>query len=815
LQLKEDFYLFFYNTKNYYKFVKKNTELNLIYITLFLFKRRQMATAFEVGAGETEEAGLEELSAKLKRVTDAFCNLVVEAENNDIDFHIDQTAVKREFSECVNMLPLLDVLAANLTQQIDGRDLKAVCATCVGLEGEATLENIRQGLVDLQNAVIYYYDGFLANRFVRACPLTTRHARVAMNLSDIPDINVQPSPEILKDLKKKNFALTRIPEILSIICNKLNLLFAIVDCHIKLQTNDDSISNLNLHLSSEIASNTELRATADEKKVIEIADYVLNTLHSLRAHKVVPNQGESCAAKMVEVWTPVVHDHISTGVYRPGINEKTKLGLTLEAYVNKVLSPNPQNRFEACPPHLAGVAWNYADKVASYIAKFDDARFPFDDPNPHLIAFPNGTLNTLNVKFTHRCITEEATWGSMLAREEVSSPTEMDAIQRLADTHAALMQTDDNIRDHLYSCANTQPCMFVPHVFDPDMMDMPLSKLEELAVGFKTILSHQEIPNEEVVEGKEAERKDVRNWIYAMIGRSMIGYESRFDSWQLCLFLLGCAGTGKSTILNLIQMFFPPQTVKFMEDEGETTFGFQAFVTSLTRLIIGSEIPLNMPMATIAKGISHEGISVAIKNKGAVYVNPWIAEFMFAGNGMPTKGNNGGRLTRRFLIVPFNISVSNQASNIEKHMKDNLPAYIMLCVRAYNIIGKKYGSQDFWVVAPKFFKEQAQSNFVQSNSLALFLNSPMFLMDEQYKNEETPWCLIEKAALEYAGNGAAREQMKTNLNLINRNTVCSHLGLTLSAKRKKAYYENKQYYGFWVKGIVFAEKEDPSDTMEN
>ena len=209
-----------------------------------------------------------------------------------------------------------------------------------------------------------------------------------------------------------------------------------------------------------------------------------------------------------------------------------------------------------------------------------------------------------------------------------------------------------------------------------------------------------------------------------------------------------------------------------------------------------------MPMSQFTRWISHEAVSVPIKHGGAMPIPTWGPEFVFAGNFFPQQGNTGGRRSRRYVIVPFNKPVTNQKSDIEVHIQQNLAAYITLCVRAYYMISRKYGKSDFFRTAPPFFSAQARSQYVQSNLLALYLSSPEFTFGPQY---ETPLPVIVKAAKEHARQSgqAAMADMRNQLITTNLTSICTALGLSLSDESKNTVWEDdgREYSGRCVRGI--------------
>lgn len=737
------------------------------------------------------------LADAINRATDDFCRRVVGAQTIP-NFAIDREQHHREFETCVDILRIIDMMAASLETSGSLSSIEAKCRQIVGVDGTEGLEKVRDKLVDLCKAITNYHDNFLCHTFVRACPPQPLNVGTSIVAEMIPDINseVKPTKKMQELAAQHNVAMESISRNITITVSQLTKLFTIMNSYISFSTPEADLKPLSLHLSA-TPIHFNLAVTPEAKKIHTVAEYIFNIIAMRGLHRYVPDPKKSWSPEDVEVWAPIIDQNISTGVYQPLCS--------LPALVDQLISANPGKGMQPCDPSIAALLpGTFRGPLLNYMANITDARFPQDDPNPHLIAFTNGTFNILTCTFRPNGGSTEAMVMRAINPDDVSDG-DMPFFEQEAEIHNKKVDSTASIEEHLKSSANLQPCKFVPIFFDPTMLELSLAELEESAHSFKVMLSDQDIPNDPVVEGQESKRNDVRNWIYALIGRAMIMVKERHDRWQLALFFLGCAGTGKSTIVNAIAKFFPTHTVKSLEDEGETTFALMTFVKSFTRLITGTEIPTNLPMSQIAKAISHEAISVAIKHGGAVQVDPWVAEFIFAGNVFPQNGNAAGRMSRRFVVVPMNNPIDNMQSNLEKHIEQNLPAYILLCARAYKELGSKYGADDFFTVAPHFFRAQAKGQFVQSNSLASFMNSSAFVHGPQY---ETPWLVIEAAAKADAGNNSAanaelRKHFRDEISIIN---ICKSLDLTLTKQkiRKVDLATGTEYYCRWVKGIALA-----------
>lgn len=113
------------------------------------------------------------------------------------------------------------------------------------------------------------------------------------------------------------------------------------------------------------------------------------------------------------------------------------------------------------------------------------------------------------------------------------------------------------------------PCRFAP-VFmreprvmegDPIPRGVPLHPLHEVETP---LLDH--ILNSQGLCGH------TRFWVMAMLGR-MLYWAKTLDAWQVCLFIKGMAGTGKSTLITLMESIYTPSDVFRMPNNVQDTFG--------------------------------------------------------------------------------------------------------------------------------------------------------------------------------------------------------------------------------------------------
>jgi phage/plasmid-associated DNA primase len=80
-----------------------------------------------------------------------------------------------------------------------------------------------------------------------------------------------------------------------------------------------------------------------------------------------------------------------------------------------------------------------------------------------------------------------------------------------------------------------------------------------------------ETPNFEKILDDQDLDPCARRWMYALCGRLLHDVGS-LDDWQVTLYIRGVAGSGKSSILKVMQMMYEACDTGFMMSDGQTTF---------------------------------------------------------------------------------------------------------------------------------------------------------------------------------------------------------------------------------------------------
>jgi len=149
---------------------------------------------------------------------------------------------------------------------------------------------------------------------------------------------------------------------------------------------------------------------------------------------------------------------------------------------------------------------------------------------------------------------------------------------------------------------------------------------------------------------KEIKVRVVLEWLYVLMGRIM-HWVSEHDNWQVILALVGKAGTGKSTILELIQSIYESEDVGNVAGKGDK-FSISSVAETLLWTCAEMARDTDISQQQIQQMISGERISIRGFHKDWKQVR-WNIPGLLAGNFMFGFTNDQGSLTRRFLMTSF------------------------------------------------------------------------------------------------------------------------------------------------------------------
>lgn len=225
---------------------------------------------------------------------------------------------------------------------------------------------------------------------------------------------------------------------------------------------------------------------------------------------------------------------------------------------------------------------------------------------------------------------------------------------------------------------------------------------------------------------------EVQSWLCILIGRLLFSLGD-LDDWQILPYLLGVAGTGKSSILmNIVKKLYEPVDVGILSNNMERKFGLSSLADK--KIFIGPEIKgnLGLEQAEFQSMISGEDIQINTKFKQA-HSQVWKIPGMLAGNEVPQYTDNSGSITRRIAVFPFDYKVQKGDTKLGQKLQKEIPYIIQASTRGYLDAIDRYGSSDIWSILPAEFKEAREQMAENTNSLTNFLRSEHVTLGDQKK----------------------------------------------------------------------------------
>lgn len=226
--------------------------------------------------------------------------------------------------------------------------------------------------------------------------------------------------------------------------------------------------------------------------------------------------------------------------------------------------------------------------------------------------------------------------------------------------------------------------------------------------NLQSILDYQEFP------------ENVCRWVYVFIGRLLYDMND-MDKWQCIPFFKGTAGSGKSTICNLISAIYDPSDVGTLSNNIEKQFGIGAFYDKYVFVAPEIKQDLKLEQAEFQSIVSGEQVQIAIKNKTARTVT-WKVPGILAGNQVPGWVDNSGSIARRIALFQHNKTVKHADNRLGEKLKAEMDLILQKCNRAYIEKATECGHLNIWTQLPDYFVATKKSLQVQTNLLVAFLD---------------------------------------------------------------------------------------------
>lgn len=213
-------------------------------------------------------------------------------------------------------------------------------------------------------------------------------------------------------------------------------------------------------------------------------------------------------------------------------------------------------------------------------------------------------------------------------------------------------------------------------------------------------------------------------WMFAFIGRLFYEVNEK-DSWQVIPFLKGVAGTGKSTVIKVIQMMYSTRDVGVISNNIEKKFGLSSVFDKTIFIIPELKGDFQMDQAEFQSMVTGEEISMAVKHENPC-VGKWVAPGIIAGNESARWEDKSGSICRRIVVMNFpnKIPVETSDPNLLSNIKaTEIPKIIRKATLAYNWAVENYGNSDIWTALPPRVCAEKKKLQYSTNPLYAFMNS--------------------------------------------------------------------------------------------
>lgn len=286
---------------------------------------------------------------------------------------------------------------------------------------------------------------------------------------------------------------------------------------------------------------------------------------------------------------------------------------------------------------------------------------------------------------------------------------------------------DQPINEHLVSCKIIKKD-FIPHYYSGHPLVSSKLAYEQLKTPkFDSIFEPQNWDDE------------MLKWMFVFIGR--LFYEvNEMDSWQVIPFMKGVAGTGKSTVIKVVQLMYNMRDIGVISNNIEKKFGLSTIFNKTLFVIPELKGDFAMDQADFQSMVTGEELSLAQKNK-APLTGQWTVPGIMAGNESAGWEDKSGSISRRIVVFDFPNKVPLEKLNpnlINEIKEEEIPTIIRKSALAYHDALSKYRGGDIWSVLPQRVCEEKKRLQFSTNPLYAFINSDQLVLDtEEYTLEST------------------------------------------------------------------------------
>lgn len=199
----------------------------------------------------------------------------------------------------------------------------------------------------------------------------------------------------------------------------------------------------------------------------------------------------------------------------------------------------------------------------------------------------------------------------------------------------------------------------------------------------------------------DCQRFDVhdRFGIHAGLGKLYFKVKEK-DKQETTFGMFGVGGSGKSTVVKAMMHFWPSHLCAILSSNMQRQFGMGSIAHGAVAFCSEIADELNIPQEEWQQANSGEVMSLAVKFKEPILIDPWTAPFFWAGNFAPPRNynNDQGQVSRRLYAVGMYHKVRPRDGGIADRIKKKLGHLQRRNVLAYDDFVLRMGHLDIMSV---------------------------------------------------------------------------------------------------------------------
>jgi len=219
-----------------------------------------------------------------------------------------------------------------------------------------------------------------------------------------------------------------------------------------------------------------------------------------------------------------------------------------------------------------------------------------------------------------------------------------------------------------------------------------------------------------------------RNWFNVFAGR-MLYPIGLLDGWQCIPYLLGIAGSGKSTITDLlIGNLYDRGDVGVISNNCEAQWVVGSIIDNFIWIAPETKENLALEQAQFQSMISGESIQVSVKFQTPYQTKFTVPGFM-AGNVLPKWRDNSGSIKRRLIIFRFDKKIEKTDASLGKRLIEELPWFLVKVNKAYLEAVGMHGNENIWEVLPEEFRTASDAAMSTLSVVDAFMRSSHIVLE--------------------------------------------------------------------------------------